>query len=92
MEIEFSDKAKDDLLFWKKSGNKGVQKKISELLEDIVRHPYSGIGKPEALKENLSGLWSRRITKEDRLVYSIIYKVENDVISVLSLKGHYEGL
>jgi toxin YoeB len=92
MEIEFSSKAKEDLIFWKKSGNKVVQKKISALLEDISNHPFSGIGKPEELKGNLSGLWSRRITKGDRLVYIIIYKVENDVISVLSLKGHYEGL
>jgi len=92
MEIIFSNKAKEDLLFWKKSGNKGVQKKIRELLEDISEHPFSGIGKPEELKGNLTGFWSRRITKEDRLVYTIIYKVENEVISVLSLKGHYEGI
>ncbi len=92
MEIIFSTKAKEDLQFWKKSGNKGVQKKVTALLEDISQHPFSGIGKPEELKGNLSGLWSRRITKEDRLVYTIIYKVENDIISVLSLKKHYEGL
>jgi toxin YoeB len=92
MRVKFSKKAENDLLFWKQSGNKKVQNKIEELLKDISQHPYSGIGKPEALKENLSGLWSRRITKEDGLVYSIIYKIENDIISVLSLKGHYEGL
>ncbi|ANI88921.1 toxin of toxin-antitoxin system [Arachidicoccus ginsenosidimutans] len=89
MEIIYSSKAKQDLDFWKKSGNKKVQKKISELIEDILIHPYEGIGKPEALKENLSGFWSRRITKEDRLIYHIIYKVEDSVLSILSLKGHY---
>lgn len=92
MEIELSSKAKEDLEFWKRSGNRKVQTKISNLLKDISLHPFSGIGKPEALKGTLSGLWSRRITKEDRLVYYIIYKVEDAIIAVLSLKGHYEGI
>jgi toxin YoeB len=85
MEIEFTYQAKDDLEFWKKSNNVSVLKKIRKLLEDIARTPYSGIGKPEALKYSLSGCWSRRINKEHRIIYEVI----NDKIVVYSLKGHY---
>jgi toxin YoeB len=69
MEIIYSLKALEDISYWKKQGNKAVQEKISALLEDIIKHPFTGIGKPEALKYELSGLWSRRITRTDRLVY-----------------------
>ncbi|WP_240049361.1 Txe/YoeB family addiction module toxin [Mucilaginibacter psychrotolerans] len=61
MEIELFGDAEDDLKYWQKSGNKVVQKKIHRLLTDIRAHPFEGIGKPEALKYNLSGKWSRRI-------------------------------
>ncbi|QOW11974.1 Txe/YoeB family addiction module toxin [Kaistella flava (ex Peng et al. 2021)] len=54
-------------------------------LEELTLHPYTGTGKPEALKHNLSGLWSRRINKEHRL----IYEVKNEVILILSAYGHY---
>ncbi|MDN5287364.1 MAG: Txe/YoeB family addiction module toxin [Mucilaginibacter sp.] len=63
MEIIFSPRAVDDLKYWKRSGNKTVQKKIEKLLEAILQNPYEGIGKPEPLKHNLSGAWSRRITQ-----------------------------
>jgi toxin YoeB len=69
----------------KKSGNISLQKKIKELLQAIQESPYTGIGKPEALKYELSGKWSRRINHEHRLVYSIA----DDQINVYSLKGHY---
>ena len=55
MEIEFHPKADRDLAFWKKSGNKAVQKKISELIDDITKHPFDGIGKPEPLKYEFTG-------------------------------------
>jgi toxin YoeB len=87
MEIVFSQKAIDDINYWKKSGNMLVQKKISMLLIDIVKHPYSGIGKPEPLKYQLSGSWSRRITKSDRLVYSV--NPENQIIEIETARGHY---
>jgi len=57
MQIDFSVKAKADLEFWIKSGNKAILKKIYALIEDIQLHPYNGLGKPEALKHNLSGFW-----------------------------------
>ncbi len=85
MEIEFTSRAQEDLDFWKKSNNTGILKKIRMLLENIIETPYSGIGKPEPLKHELSGKWSRRITNSDRLVYQV---VENKLY-VFSLKGHY---
>jgi len=79
--------ALEDIAYWKKSGNKVVQKKITALIADIMAHPYTGLGKPEALKYELSGSWSRRITKIDRLVYSV--NIENKTIEIETLKGHY---
>ena len=72
--------------YWVKSGNKTILNKILLLVKSIVEEPYNGIGKPEPLKHNLSGCWSRRIDKEHRLVY----EVDDDTkITILSLKGHY---
>lgn len=64
MEIDFLGTALEDIEFWKKTGNKSVQVRITKLLESISRTPYSGIGKPEPLKYQLSGYWSRRITDD----------------------------
>jgi toxin YoeB len=89
MEIIFSPRAIDDLQFWKKSGNIIIQKKIEQLLLAIQANPSEGIGKPEPLKHYLSGVWSRRITLEHRLIYEINQEVEIIVLDVLSLKGHY---
>jgi len=67
--LDFTDSAKKDIAFFKKSGNKAILKKLFLLLNEIAEHPYSGTGQPEALKHQLSGCWSRRINKEHRLVY-----------------------
>ncbi|PIZ05490.1 MAG: Txe/YoeB family addiction module toxin [Flavobacteriales bacterium CG_4_10_14_0_8_um_filter_32_5] len=85
MEVAYNHKALEDLKYWKKSGNKKIQLKITALIEDIKLNPFSGIGKPEALKHQLAGKWSRRIDKEHRLVYAI----QNQKIFIFSLKGHY---
>lgn len=85
MEITFDEVANEDLAFWRKSGNKQVQKKISELLQNIQETPFEGIGKPEGLKHQHTGKWSRRITNEHRLVY----KVTESQIQILSMRGHY---
>jgi toxin YoeB len=66
--------------------DKKVFKKILELIKDIQREPFSGIGKPERLKYELQGYWSRRITDEHRLVY----KIEEDLLIILSCKYHYD--
>jgi toxin YoeB len=83
--IRFTKKADIDFDDLKKSGNTQAIKKIKELLKSIDEDPYKGIGQPEPLKHNLSGTWSRRINKEHRLVY----EVEENIVYVLSLKGHY---
>lgn len=85
MEVIYKIEALKDIEYWKKTNDRRIQKKISELIEDICEHPFTGKGKPEPLKHNLSGLWSRRITQEDR----IVYEVENGKINILSLRGHY---
>ncbi len=66
--------------------NKDVIKRINQLVRDIKRSPFEGIGKPEALKGNLSGFWSRRITDEHRIVYA----VKDDTVVIISCKGHYD--
>ena len=71
MEVIYSEKAQKDREFWKKSGNKAIMNKISALITDIQLHPFEGIGKPEPLKYQLSGLWSRRINHEHRIVYKV---------------------
>jgi len=85
MEIIYQRRALQDLDFWKASGNKQIQHKISELLNDIIEHPFTGIGKPEPLKHQLQGCWSRRISVEHQLVYEIF----EENIHILSLRGHY---
>ncbi len=89
MEVIFSPKAIEDLKFWKRSGNKVIQKKISNLIEAIQKNPFEGIGKPEPLKHNLSGAWSRRINQEHRLVYEVNERNEIVILDILSLRGHY---
>jgi toxin YoeB len=85
MEIVFLPDADDDLIFWVKTGNKAMLKKIAQLVEAIKENPSEGIGKPEQLKHNLTGLWSRRISHEHR----IVYEITDDKILIHSLKGHY---
>lgn len=74
-----------DLSFWKVQ-NKKVFDRIFSLLDSISDSPFSGIGKPGPLKNNLAGYWLRRITKEHRLVY----RVENNIIYLVSCRYHYE--
>ena len=85
MEIIYLPKAEEDLIFWKKSGNIAVKKKIEKLIEEIQINPFSGIGKPEQLRFQLAGKWSRRINKEHRIVYELF----NESIFIHSLKDHY---
>ncbi|MBK7137969.1 MAG: Txe/YoeB family addiction module toxin [Bacteroidetes bacterium] len=83
--LRFSEQAKEDIRNHKKSGNKAVVNKITLLLEELTEHPFDGTGKPELLKYELAGLWSRRINQEHRLVYQVF----DDVVVILSAKGHY---
>ena len=85
MEVEYKTKALEDREYWKQQGNDKIRNRISQLITDICEHPFTGIGKPEPLKYELSGLWSRRITRQHR----IIYEVFDGKISIISMKGHY---
>ncbi len=87
MEIILLDSALEDRDYWLKTHNEKIMRRITMLLEDILVHPFTGIGKPEPLKGSLSGKWSRRINDEHRLVYS----VSNNMIYVyvFSMRYHY---
>jgi len=84
MKLVFSDVASDDYLYWQKTDKK-IVKRINELIRDIVRNKYEGIGKPEALRHNLAGWWSRRINSEHR----IVYRIEDDSVLLAQLRYHY---
>ena len=75
----------DDYIYWQ-TQNKKTLKRINQLIKDIGRNPFEGIGKPEPLKGNLTGFWSRRIDEEHRLVYA----VEENAVLLISCRGHYD--
>ncbi|RHU29128.1 Txe/YoeB family addiction module toxin [Parabacteroides sp. TM07-1AC] len=85
--IVFEPKAIQDIAELKKSGNKAVITKIERLLLELREHPTTGTGQVEALKGNLSGFWSRRIDKFNRLIYTI--EEEKITVTVVSAKNHY---
>jgi len=86
MKIIFSPTAMGHFEFWKKTNPK-VADRIKVLLKDISEHPFTGIGKPEPLKGNLQGLWSRRISSEHRIIYEV---AGSDIfVHILSMKYHY---
>ncbi|KKB52513.1 txe/YoeB family addiction module toxin [Parabacteroides sp. HGS0025] len=85
--IAFAPKAIQDIAELKKSGNKAVTTKIERLLLELREHPTTGTGQVEALKGNLSGFWSRRIDKFNRLIYTI--EEEKITVTVVSAKNHY---
>jgi len=83
--LDFTKQANDDIDFHKKSGNTIILKKLHTLFLELTEHPFDGTGKPEPLKYELAGLWSRRINHEHRL----IYQVTENTVTILSAKGHY---
>ena len=84
MNLIFSENAWDDYLYWQKTDKK-VLKRINQLISDIQRSPFEGIGKPEPLKHALSGYWSRRIDSEHR----IVYRTDDDAVFIAQLRYHY---
>ncbi len=86
MKIVFSKNSWEDYISWQKEDRK-ILKKINELIKDIQRTPYEGIGKPEPLKYDLTGLWSRRIDREHRLVYQI----RGEELLIYSCRFHYDN-
>lgn len=84
MKLIFSGNAWEDYQYWQKTDKK-MLKRVNVLIKDIQRNKYEGIGKPESLRHNLAGYWSRRINSEHRL----IYKIEGDSIMIAQLRYHY---
>jgi len=84
MKLVFADAAWEDYLHWQQQDRKILQR-INKLIQETRREPFSGIGKPEALKHALAGFWSRRITDEHRMVY----RVEGDELQIAQLRFHY---
>lgn len=84
MNILFTDDAWEDYLYWQQT-DKQTLKKINQLLKEIQRTPFTGIGKPEPLKHQLQGCWSRRIDSEHRLVYEIT----DNTLQVIGCRFHY---
>ena len=84
MKLIFSENAWSDYLYWQKTDRKTL-KRIHQLISDIQRSPYEGVGKPERLKHALSGYWSRRIDAEHR----IVYRADNESLFIAQLRYHY---
>ena len=80
----FSDEAWDDYLYWQDT-DRSMLRRINQLIKDVRRSPYEGIGKPEPLKHQLAGWWSRRIDGEHRL----LYRVTEQAIEISNLRNHY---
>lgn len=85
MRLIFSEEAWEDYLYWQKT-DKALLRRINELIRDAQRGAFDGLGKPEPLKQNLQGWWSRRINQEHRMVY----KVEGNDLIIAMLRYHYE--
>ncbi len=84
MNVSFTENAWADYLYWQKTDKK-VIKRINELIKDIKRNPFEGIGKPEGLKYDLAGKWSRRVTDEHRMVY----QVDGENLIIYTCRYHY---
>ena len=84
MSLVFEDSAWEDYLYWQKT-DKNLLRKINQLIKEIQRTPFEGMGKPEALKHELSGYWSRRINSEHRLVYRVI----DEMTIIIQCRYHY---
>ena len=84
MNVSFTENAWEDYIYWQQNDKK-LSKRINELIKDIKRAPFEGIGKPEGLKYDLAGKWSRRINDEHRLVY----QVEGDHLIIYACRYHY---
>lgn len=85
MKITFTAEAWGDYLFWQQH-DKAIIKRINELIKNVQQTPFSGIGKPEPLRYELRGMWSRRIDHEHRLVY----QVRDDTLVIIAARFHYD--
>lgn len=84
MKVLFTQQSWEDYLYWN-TYDKSKVKRINQLIKEIQRHPYAGSGKPEALRNKLSGFWSRRIDLEHRL----IYRIKDQYVELIKCRSHY---
>lgn len=88
MRLVFSDQAWEDYQYWVSTNDK-VRDRINELIKQCKRTPFKGTGKPEPLKGDLTGWWSRRISREDRMVYRVSGTVDSQSLEIAQLRFHY---
>ena len=88
MKVVFSERAWTEYVDWSRSDDR-IRERLHELIEDIRRHPFTGLGKPEPLRGNLHGFWARRITGEHRLVYCVEGKGDSQAVAIAQCRYHY---
>jgi len=88
MTVAFTKNGWEDYVFWQQNDSAKTDR-INDLIKEILRNPFKGIGKPEPLRGNLAGYWSRRISDEHRLVYIIQESKDNQVLTILQARFHY---
>ena len=89
MKVVFAQQAWEDYLFWQANQPDGLQR-VNDLIKECLRTPFQGTGKPEPLRGDLKGWWSRRITLEDRLVYRVSGKGETQQLEIAQCRFHYD--
>lgn len=87
MILSWTDDGWNDYMYWYDEGDKRKIKRINTLIKDMKRHPFEGLGKPESLKHELAGKWSRRIDAKDRIIYAYL----NKELIIYSCKDHYDN-
>lgn len=88
MKIIFSSRAWSDYLHWHENDNT-MLRRINDLISDVLRHPFQGIGKPEPLRNQMTGWWSRRISEEHRLIYRVTGKSDSQALEIAACRFHY---
>lgn len=88
MKVAFSETGWEDYVYWQQN-NSEILQKVNELIKDVSRNPFTGLGKPEPLRGNLAGWWSRRITGEHRLVYQVSGSKPHQLLTIIQVRFHY---
>jgi len=88
MRIAFVPDGWADYVYWQEHDRKTLER-VNDLIRDMTRHPFEGIGKPEPLKGTLKGMWSRRISREHRIVYSVVGTGKEQTLVILQCRFHY---
>jgi toxin YoeB len=88
MKLIFGPRGWDDYLFWQEN-DRALLRRVNELIKDVLRTPFTGIGKPEPLLGDMKGWWSRRITREHRLIYRVRGSGDDQALEIASCRFHY---